>query len=100
MSRRVVPENPPGTNGLARHPALLVLSREHHFVLRQALWLRRAADAEAAGPAAVAARDYLEFYDRELLAHVAEEEDVVLRLAGHADPEGSPTLIFRPNRSG
>jgi hypothetical protein len=89
MGRRQVPENPPGTNGLVRHPALRVLSREHHGVLRQALWLRRAGEAAAPPPAARAAGEYLDFYECHLLPHVTEEEDVLLPLAGHADPEGA-----------
>jgi hypothetical protein len=66
MSRRVVPDNPPGT---------------------------RAADAPVAAEAAPAVRDYLEFYGRELVVHVAEEEDVLLPLAGHVDPEGAARIL-------
>ena len=92
VTRRDVPQNPPGTNGLPRHPALLALSREHHFVLRQGLWLRRAGDATEPEAAAKAAREYLEFYETELRPHVSEEEDVLLPRAEHVDPAGAERI--------
>jgi len=92
VMKRVVPQNPPGTRGLARHPALVDLSRDHHFALRQALWLRRAADAATADAAIRSARDYLDFYRGALLAHLADEEEVLLPLAGHADPAGAERI--------
>jgi hypothetical protein len=90
--RRAVPQNPPGTRGLARHPALVALSRDHHFALRQALWLRRAGDAPTAAAAVGAARAYLEFYRSALLDHFSDEEEVLLPQAGHADPEGAERI--------
>jgi hypothetical protein len=90
--KRVVPQNPPGSSGLARHPALVGLSRDHHFALRQALWLRRAADAPSAEAAAGVARAYLEFYRTALLDHFSDEEVVLLPLAGHADPDGADRI--------
>jgi hemerythrin-like domain-containing protein len=58
----------------------------------QALWLRRAGDSPnvegATGPAAA----YLAFYRAELLGHFADEEEVLLPLAGHADPEGASRI--------
>jgi hemerythrin-like domain-containing protein len=93
VGHRVVPENPPGTSGLPRHPALIALSREHHLVLRQALWLRRAADAAAPDAARRPVEEYLVFYEREILPHVAEEEEVLLPMAGHADPEGAERIL-------
>ena len=90
--KRVVPQNPPGTRGLARHPALVALSRDHHFALRQALWLRRAGEAPTADAAVRPVRAYLEFYRSVLLAHVSDEEEVLLPLAGHADPDGADRI--------
>ena len=59
---RPVPPSPPGKRGLKRDPALVPLSRDHHFALRHALWLRRAAGASDIGAAIRVARDYVVFY--------------------------------------
>ena len=76
MSRSAAP-SPPGMRGLKRDPALLPLSRDHHFALRQCLWLRRAAGAADVAAAARVARDYLDFHRDELVAHMADEEAIV-----------------------
>lgn len=89
---RVVPQNPPGTNGLKRHPALVALSRDHHGALMQALWLRRAAQVSNVAAAAPVAEEFLAFYTNELLGHFADEEEVLLPVAAHADPEGADRI--------
>jgi hypothetical protein len=75
MSRSVPPG--PAEAGLKRDPALVPLSRDHHFALRQALWLRRAAGGSDVAAAARVGRDYLAFHGEELLAHMADEEEIV-----------------------
>lgn len=94
MSRREVPRLPPGTRGLRRHAALVPLSRDHHGVLVHALQLRRAARPTSA-PADVRAAldDYLRFHASEIRGHMADEEDVLLPLAGAADPAGARRLV-------
>ena len=74
---RPVPPGPSGRRGLKRHPALVPLSRDHHYALRQALWLRRAAKAAETATAVRVAREYLAFHRDELVAHMADEDDVV-----------------------
>ena len=92
MARRVVPRNPPGTSGLKRHPALIELSRDHHFALRHALRLKRAAASASAEAAVSPAREYVEFHDGALAGHVSDEEDVLLPRAGHVDPAGAERI--------
>jgi len=82
----------PSSRGLKRHPALVALSRDHHFALRQALWLKRAGGATTAEAAARAARRYVEFHDGALAGHVSDEEDVLLPRAGHVDPAGAERI--------
>jgi iron-sulfur cluster repair protein YtfE (RIC family) len=93
MRPRVVPENPPGTPGLKRDPALLPLSQDHHAALVQAQALSRAAEGRApyhraAAPQRVA-RAFLAFRQAELLGHFADEEQVVFPLAEPVDPGGT-----------
>ena len=93
MVRRPVPQNPPGTNGLKRHPALVPLSRDHHAALVQALGLRRASEARPKGPSAVAvAESFLQFYADELLGHIDDEERALLPRVSVADPEGAARI--------
>ena len=70
---------------MKRDEALAPLSRDHHQALAQALKLKRADDASAAG----ALRDMVEFFDAHGALHFRVEEDVLLpgyvRDAG-ADP--------------
>ena len=95
MARRVVPPAPPGAQGLKRHPALVPLSRDHHFALVQALGLRRVAAplGGSRGTGAVAvAEAYLAFYSDELVGHIADEEEALLPLVVHAFPDGAQRL--------
>ena len=78
--------------GLKRDPALVPLSRDHHFTLRQALWLRRAAGASDAGAAARVARDYIAFHRDELVPHMADEESTVFLAFERNDPAGTERL--------
>ena len=81
--------------GLARDAALVPLSRDHHFALRHALWMRRAAADQGADPhdrARAVARDFLGFYRDELVGHIADEEDVVFPVGEGIDAEGTARL--------
>jgi hypothetical protein len=89
---RSVPPSPPGMRGLKRDPALVPLSRDHHFALRQALWLRRAAGASDLGAAARVARDYTGFHRDELVPHMADEESIVFPAFERNDPAGTERL--------
>jgi hypothetical protein len=93
VTQRVVPENPPGTSGLKRDPALVWLSRDHHFALREALWLRRSAAGGSLEKAAATARDFLLFYRDELVGHIADEEEALLPLVPDVDPAGAARLL-------
>ncbi|HET7293619.1 MAG TPA: hemerythrin domain-containing protein [Vicinamibacteria bacterium] len=88
MSVRAVPENPPGTLGLRRDPALVPLSQDHHAALVQAQALTRAAAGLAPyeGPAAGTARGFLAFRQAELLGHFDDEETVLFPAASRVDP--------------
>lgn len=92
MTRRDVPQNPPGTSGLKRHAALVELSRDHHGVLVEALGLRRAAAGHDKPAVYATAESFLHFYDVEIRGHAADEEEVLLPLAGKADPEGAERI--------
>jgi hypothetical protein len=87
-----VPPSPPGMRGLKRDPALLPLSRDHHFALRQCLWLRRAAAASDVAAAARVARDYLAFHRDELVLHIADEEAIVFPAFEAFDEAGTDRL--------
>jgi hypothetical protein len=89
---RSVPPSPPGARGLKRDPALVPLSRDHHFALRQALWLRRAADASDLAAAARVARDYVAFHCDDLMPHMADEESIVFPAFERSDPAGTERL--------
>jgi hypothetical protein len=91
MATRDVPPGPRGRTGLRRHPALVPLSRDHHDVLVQVLWLRRALPGP---PEALrrTAEGFLSFYEEEMTGHMKDEEDVVLPRAGHADAEGAERI--------
>ncbi len=88
---RIVPENPPGTLGLRRDPALLPLSQDHHAALMQAQALSRAGAGipPYTGPADRTARGFLAFRQNQLLGHFADEEHVVIPVAERVDPEGT-----------
>ena len=90
MSREV-PPSPSGMRGLKRDPALVPLSRDHHFALRQVLWLRRATAGDASRTTA-AAREFIAFHRAELVPHMADEEAVVFSAFETFDPEGTARL--------
>jgi hypothetical protein len=91
-----VPENPPGTLGLARDPALVSLSRDHHTALVHAQAMRRAGDGAAPqndpGAPARVGQAFLAFHQTELLGHMADEEEILLPRGGSADPEGAERI--------
>jgi hemerythrin-like domain-containing protein len=90
MSRSVPPS--PGRRGLKRDPALVPLSRDHHFTLRHALWMRRAAGASDRRAAERVAREYVVFHRDELTPHMADEETVVFPAFEGFDPAGTDRL--------
>lgn len=91
-----MPDNPPGTLGLARDPALAPLSRDHHAALVHAQALRRAGDRVAPqdghGAPARVGHAFLAFHKNELTAHMTDEEEVLLPRGGSADPEGAERI--------
>lgn len=89
---RQVPSSPPGMRGLKRDPALVPLSRDHHFALRQVLWLRRAAGGSDARRAAAVARDFLAFHREALAPHMADEEEALFPAFEPLDPDGTARL--------
>src|SRR4029450_9975309 len=89
---RDVPPGPAGMRGLKRDPALVALSRDHHFALRQVLWLRRAAGGGDPGHAVAVARDFLAFHRAELAPHMGDEEAVVFPAFEPFDPEATDRL--------
>jgi hypothetical protein len=78
--------------GLKRDPALVALSRDHHFALRQVLWLRRAAAGADAGRAVAVGRDFLAFHRAELVPHMGDEEAEVFPAFEPFDPEATARL--------
>ena len=90
-SPRSVPPSPLGV-GLKRDPALVPLSRDHHFTLRQALWLRRAAGASDLAAAVRVAHEYIAFHRDELVPHIADEESIVFPAFEGTDPVGTERL--------
>ena len=89
---RCVPPSVPGRRGLKRDPALVLLSRDHHFTLRHALWLRRAAAASDLRAAVRVARDYVVFHRDELVPHIGDEEAIVFPAFEQFDPAGTERL--------
>jgi hypothetical protein len=89
---RVVPSSPPGMRGLKRDPALVPLSRDHHFALRQVLWLRRATAAGDTSRATAVAREFVAFHRAELTPHMADEEVEVFPAFEPFDPDGTARL--------
>ena len=89
---RSVPPSLPGRGGLKRDPALVPLSRDHHFTLRHALWLRRASAASDLRAAVPVARDYLVFHRDELTPHMGDEESIVFPAFAEFDPAGTERL--------
>lgn len=91
VSARSVPENPPGTLGLRRDPALVPLSQDHHAALMQAQALSRAAAGIApyTGSPERTAGGFLSFRQVELLGHFGDEETVLFPVAERVDPEGT-----------
>jgi hemerythrin-like domain-containing protein len=64
-----------------RHPSLHPLSQHHHFVLIQALGMRRAAEAPAEKRGAAVQRQaekFIAFWHKTGIVHFREEEEVLL----------------------
>lgn len=91
MARRPVPQLPPGTHGLQRDPALVALSQDHHDVLVQALFLKRAGPADEPSVRRTA-EEFLRFYRGPLVGHIADEEEVLLPRTEAVDPEAAARI--------
>ena len=80
-----------GDRPLKRDPALVPLSRDHHFALMHALALRRVSEAGTragtTGPIATA-EAFLTYYEEELMGHMADEEEALLPALEAVDPDG------------
>src|SRR5919199_2040882 len=63
---------------MKRTPELRTLSEDHHHGLVHALRLRRAAEGDQAYPADTAARDFLDFWQKDTALHFRKEEEVLL----------------------
>jgi hemerythrin-like domain-containing protein len=69
---------------MERHEALVPFSRDHYIGLVQAQHLKKAAEGDAAARRkAVAA--FVDAWDTEIAQHFADEERLLLNLAGDAD---------------
>ncbi len=94
MTRRELPSLPPGTRGLARHPALVELSRDHHGVLVQALLLRRAAEQGQDGRTRLdTLAAHLRFHDEHVAGHMADEEAGLLPLTRGVDDQAAARIV-------
>jgi len=89
------PEDVSGERPLQRDPALVLLSRDHHFALMHALALRRVSEAgtrwAVTGPVATA-EAFLTFYEEELLGHMGDEEEALLPAVEAVDPDNVSRL--------
>lgn len=75
---------------MKRHPSLHPLSRDHHHALVQARKLSLAAAANDPGGLAQAAALFAGFWESDLQAHFAQEEQILLPLlAKHTSPDGN-----------
>lgn len=88
---------PPGISGLKRHSALVPLSRDHHGALVQARALRLAAagtdDERREHPVVPTARGFLDFWERELRGHIADEERALLQRCREVDAGGTDRVL-------
>jgi hemerythrin-like domain-containing protein len=63
---------------MKRTPELRTLSEDHHHGLVQARRLRRVAEADETTSAESAARDFLDFWQKDTALHFRKEEEVLL----------------------
>ncbi len=74
---------------MKRHPSLHPLSRDHHHALVQARKLSLAAAASDSNGLAQAGASFTDYWESNLQAHFAQEEQFLLPLlAKHASPDG------------
>ena len=59
---------------MKRTPELRTLSEDHHHGLVYARRLRRAAEGDEARPAEAAAKDFLDFWQKESAVHLRSHE--------------------------
>jgi hypothetical protein len=88
-------DTPDGSRSLKRHPALVPLSRDHHFALIQAFAMRRVAESAfhgGPGPVTVA-ESYLSYYNDQLVGHMADEEQCLLPPSANVRPEHAARLV-------
>ncbi|MGH7798205.1 MAG: hemerythrin domain-containing protein [Candidatus Binatia bacterium] len=79
-----------------RHPSLVPLSHDHHHGLALALRCRKQALGQIRPMGALGLRqcskEFLEFYQRNLIAHFRAEEEVLFPLLSAAVPESSAII--------
>jgi iron-sulfur cluster repair protein YtfE (RIC family) len=79
---------------MKRTPELRTLSEDHHHGLVHARRLQRAAEGDEARPAEAAAKDFLDFWQKETALHFRQEEEVLLPvLARHGGDVTRDPLI-------
>jgi hemerythrin-like domain-containing protein len=79
---------------MKRHDALIPLTHDHHHALVQARRLLVAATSEP-DQRLVAAREFIDFYDRDTLAHFREEEELIFPLVvDREEAEASLTRLM------
>jgi len=69
---------------IERHEALAPFSRDHYTGLVQAQHLKKAADSDAVARRKAIA-EFVDAWDKEIAEHFADEERLLLELAGDAD---------------
>jgi iron-sulfur cluster repair protein YtfE (RIC family) len=77
-----------------RHEQLIPLTHDHHHALKQARQLNLAAESGDLDAASAASRSFVDFYDRDLLTHFREEEELLLPLLSPDDAEAR-SLVTR-----
>jgi hemerythrin-like domain-containing protein len=78
---------------MKRHPSLHPLSRDHHHALVQARNLSLAAASPDASDLAQAGANFTLYWESDLQAHFAQEEQILLPLlAKHTSPDGSEII--------
>ena len=70
---------------MKRTPELRTLSEDHHHGLVHALRLRRAAEGDQAYPADTAARDFLDFWQKDTAVHLPTHEPTPAQIPRPAD---------------
>jgi hemerythrin-like domain-containing protein len=78
---------------MKRAPELKTLSEDHHHGLVHARRLRRAAEGDEANSAEPAAKEFLDFWQKETATHFRKEEEVLLPVMARHGGEVSRELL-------